>query len=504
MEFGSDILSLFTGTMPSIDNGAGSADFSGDSLDMIPLDIQPDAKIDLPTSDMEAPPKFDVHLDSYLSYSPAPSAPDSPPDAIEPDLFVPSDMDMLVNAGPVPMTENTVGASNTASRAPKTAKALKATQSAAVLPKATTQKKRGSKKKKGLPSTQGDAIVPVSQTTPETKKKRTHSAATESAASAMKQETSENGMANEQMSKKARRMQKNRESAMLSRQRKKEQFSTLEASHQQLVEANAILMADKENLQRRVSQLEVENQSLRKELNHIKFTTPAPSSVLSNFNKTTLMACLICVGLYVSPMASQQSLSISVSRGDAPSLTPIHHVGRTLQSVDAIPAETAVVTSLRSASRKNPRSQEVDHPRITDITSRFNLSSFDAIPSNHSKNKPVTGTDLVATGSDMDNVQQDWPVPPVFRLNNGLSSSQMKSIRKREDTSYFFCSEVQILSADKLNEDGVARMSMLIPAPDASTAGPKAGLNRTEPTLVQIDSNIVNYKAIQLSNNSSV
>jgi len=107
--------------------------------------------------------------------------------------------------------------------------------------------------------------------------------------------------------KKARRMQKNRESAAVSRKRKKEHLDTLEHSVQ-------VLTADKENLEKRVVELEVENTHLKGEVESMRerlavvgqqphagssssSSSSRPGSSLGSSSTTKLLACLLCVGL---------------------------------------------------------------------------------------------------------------------------------------------------------------------------------------------------------------
>jgi hypothetical protein len=112
-----------------------------------------------------------------------------------------------------------------------------------------------------------------------------------------------NGAGPEVVMKKARRMQKNRESAAVSRKRKKEHLDTLEHSVQ-------VLTADKENLEKRVVELEVENTHLKGEVesmrerlavvgqqSHAGSSSSRPGSSLGSSSTTKLLACLVCVGL---------------------------------------------------------------------------------------------------------------------------------------------------------------------------------------------------------------
>ena len=214
----------------------------------------------------------------------------------------------------------------------------------------------------------------------------------------------------------------------------------------------------------------------------------------------------------------------------APSLAPERYHsgrGRTLQSVpndDVVEMDTAIsATTIPAAAVGEERRvdridttsttpdrevqlrkdmQNMQH-QIEQIESHFNLSDFNAVDAPTAK-----GTDLVpanAGSSDMDSVHGEWPVPPVFRLRNGLTGRQMRSFRKRTDTSYVFCTEVQIISAASLNEDGVPRMSVFMPGPDATADETTTESNGTHTfNLVQVDCNVAGSKAIRLDGNSTV
>lgn len=502
MEFGSGIYSLFSGVEPSIDIGAGSAT---EDLPSSSIDLGLDVKTEIEDLDMAGASGIlelaDVdNLDSYLGYSPSLSPPDSPP-----DFHVPVDEQMDDSAaqfspqhkGGKPVPTSMPAAQPTAA-APTSGQARKA----------ATAKSDGSSDD-------------VPQSALESKSKRRAEPIDKQGA---------DGAPVDQTVKKARRMQKNRESAMLSRQRKKAHLDGLETTNKNLADENLRLRTDKEKLSQKVLHLEGENSALREEINRLKGlpSTASSTGVLTSFNgKTTLMACLMCFAFFGNPAGTlnnyRNGSPLALNRPHAPSLAPErYHTGRTLQSVadidemnTAVSANTipaAAVGEERRVDRIDTTSTTPDHEGQLrkdmqnvqhQIESHFNLSDFNAVDTPTAK-----GTDLVpanARSSDMDSVHGEWPVPPVFRLRNGLTGRQMRSFRKRTDTSYVFCTEVQIISAASLNEDGIPRMSVLMPGPDAAADETMTESNGTHTfNLVQVDCNVAGSKAIRLGGNRTV
>lgn len=508
MDFGASIFSLLGGPGAGIDfdDGAGCADLgvTAASIDDMGIDIDlkpslggtPDtssrtadvSKPAVPAVDPTEPgtapllqfageEDIDVDVESYFAYSPSLSPPESPPEFFVPHAAPLGPSKLGLSPGkPVPSVDTIDG----------------------------TGSDQLSVKSEPTPH-----AVPQIKTTPSTPPsgtKRRHGATKGSST----QSATTDGADDEQTVKKMRRMQKNRESAMLSRQRKKAHLDGLESSNAKLREENVRLTADKENLQQKVKSLEAENTQLREQL--AKHATLGSTGGLGAVSKTTLMACLLCFGLYANPMGpvtSTGSRSLSVTTREVPSLGSQFHVGRTLKSLDsratammAEPLRSNANPDVTPQSGGNGHEVAVSH---SDLRNHFNLSDYHPEVRSDGKPDASAGTDLVAAGSTsgMDSMQGDWTVPPVFRLRNGLTARQMRSFRKRTDTSYVFCTEVQIISAATLNEDGIPRMSVVMPAPESSPVG-NNGTSSQDFSMVQVDCNVAGSKAIQLSGNSTM
>lgn len=288
----------------------------------------------------------------------------------------------------------------------------------------------------------------------------------------------------EQLVKKARRMQKNRESAAVSRQKKKEHVETLERSVQALV-------VDKENLQKRVTELEGENKSLRDEVtelrNQLGSAAPRPKTgVLTSSVK--LMACLLCVGLVT---VSQGPASVSHEVVPLRSST----TGRTLKSFDA--------PILTSPSTRETRGDVQDRPSKTkqrDDEATLKHQRWIARHLNFSATRrdkgdaSDTGTDLVAV-----NVQEmsEDRGPPILRLGTSYGPALFESVQQRPDHSYVFCTEMQMVAAQQLAPDGVPRMSLIMPTPDTvAAATPAKNGSLPAVSLLQVDCAVEDSKFV--------
>lgn len=314
--------------------------------------------------------------------------------------------------------------------------------------------------------------------------------------------------------KKQRRMQKNRESAMLSRQRKKAHLEGLEKENQKLVVENSSLVKDKENLHAKVKSLETENTKLREELSQAR-GHPSTSTVLGALNgngkTTTLMMCLLCFGLFGSPGSLLQPQSSTTSLHANTS----ERMGRTLKTVDVLhrPATLApprshvpAVEVPKTEMQNVPKTEMQVHQQIDlhqQLVGRLKtLTKFEMERTNPSEGSIPSGTDLVpSSGSSVEQMQQEWQIPPVFRLDHGLTAPQIRSITKRSDTSYVFCTEVQMIAAATLNPDGIPRMSVVMPTPDSK---PTSINGNQSVSMIQVDCNVAESRAIRLSTNSSV
>lgn len=127
--------------------------------------------------------------------------------------------------------------------------------------------------------------------------------------------------------KRQQRMMKNRESACLSRKRKKEYLTALEKKLEQYTTENEKLKSENENLKKAISALQSENSKLRKVL---------PSGVLKG--STIMLGVLLLLSLNLGPLLSiikdpSYSNNIQHMTGRGLSQSSVHH-GRTLLSYD--------------------------------------------------------------------------------------------------------------------------------------------------------------------------
>lgn len=347
--------------------------------------------------------------------------------------------------------------------------------------------------------------------------------------------------------KRQRRMAKNRESASLSRKRKKEYVETLEHSIAELV-------GDKEKLAKRVSELEQENKKLREQLGKqdpqklLKMNNGLPKS------STMLCAALLCFGfvaLQQSPSSTMSTRYSSVLNRMQPRSLHSLNQGEVMssfgRSLKAVPASDAVMTD-KSSRVRNVRSSR--NPRQGEPAASTSISVGDALDSHslleHSRRLArlndsdpsrvlSTSTELVLGGGstsggngDMKHMGSDDGAdvftPPLLRLRSeGARDYLFGSIPRRADTSYVYCMEAQMVAAETLGEDGVMRMAMVIPTleedvPTADTSSQSAAGNRrassqsTNATrdsdasfsVLQIDCNVKGSKVVRVAQNTSV
>jgi hypothetical protein len=311
------------------------------------------------------------------------------------------------------------------------------------------------------------------------------------------------GQPGEQVVKKARRMQKNRASAAVSRQRKKQHLEGMAQTLQ-------TLEADKENLTNRVTELETENRALRDEVATLRLhqgaeggggypaKSPPRSAALSSSIK--LMACLLCVGL----VSMAQGPSYSPISRDVASLRSTSSVGhgRTLKSIRREVVSPPVgVVSTGSASKTRDRSEPnaeqtdsdggwlLDHQRW--IAQHLNLTAGGDTDGQAGAD---TGTDLATVSAQ--EMGQGRGDPPVLRLGTSYGPAMFESVRRRPDHSYVFCTEVQMIAAERLADDGVPRMSLIMPTPDATTVSPAKNGSAPAVSLLQVDCSIERSKLV--------
>lgn len=86
-------------------------------------------------------------------------------------------------------------------------------------------------------------------------------------------------------------------------------------------------------------------------------------------------------------------------------------------------------------------------------------------------------------------------------------TSLFEAIPRRDDTSYVYCIEAQMVGAQRLGDDGIPRMSLIIPTVEDSTtsATNTGGANRnlSSTDVLHIDCNVVSSKVVTISGNGS-
>lgn len=114
-----------------------------------------------------------------------------------------------------------------------------------------------------------------------------------------------------QLSKKQQKMLKNRQSSSLSRQRKKEYVSTLEAQLSEAAQKNNALIKENEALRTKVKLLEKENQLLLHSKPQGLLTPPRTPAMLA-------IVLFVTVGLMLTPLRTMMTGSVEVEHESAP------------------------------------------------------------------------------------------------------------------------------------------------------------------------------------------
>ena len=175
------------------------------------------------------------------------------------------------------------------------------------------------------------------------KKKRTSSA--KARTSKTPTESLDNDTLVDKLVKKQQRMQRNRESASLSRQRRKEYMASLETRYNQLV-------SDHQKDQLSIQRLTAENEALRRENQQLREALKPTAGYAKPVAATAsvLMVCFLCFGLFNSA-----SLGTVSNRGEMALSAPVSmRAGRSLQSVRPQSTELAL-SSLPMTPREVPK-----------------------------------------------------------------------------------------------------------------------------------------------------
>jgi len=268
----------------------------------------------------------------------------------------------------------------------------------------------------------------------------------------------------EQSAKKQRRMLKNRESACLSRKRKKEYVETLEKQ----VSDSA---HERESMINRISALENENARLKLELDEYRAGRKPRNPVTTAAATTTcVLAFLALFSLFASPTAPPALPT--ASRALAP-------LGRPLKPVES---------SVSQAVQLRVSAQET---RVDDMEAWRQLQRAKLLDSE---------TENTSTDVTLPSAEQNSTMLPVFRLSADYNAAMLHSLQRRPDTAYVLCTEVRVLSASSPSD--TPRLSLIMPAPRIQTPAKNETLFTGD--AVQIDCDILQSTPMTVNSNSSM
>ena len=297
--------------------------------------------------------------------------------------------------------------------------------------------------------------------------------------------------------------------------------------------AMAALRQENQQYRARLAGAEKENRALRLKLQEYANKPPTVSNANTSSHMpsrtagTALLACMACVALFGSPIApfsgSNNLGGGNHGAGGAASLNAKHHFSRTLKSVGTVErASPQLITPVRrtkmieSASLQSrdsqPKIQELvapdmaspHQPSCNGEDCSKNAKTVDTTPldgwleanearlisqlnstivpstqatalAKRIEQQTAAGTEVATVdGSTADRASHppgSAGLPPSCRLDGGFNPSILSTVRRKPDTSYVFCTEVQFISA-VAGTDGRPRISLVMPA---SKLGKHAG-----------------------------
>ncbi|EDQ92534.1 uncharacterized protein MONBRDRAFT_22289 [Monosiga brevicollis MX1] len=307
--------------------------------------------------------------------------------------------------------------------------------------------------------------------------------------------------------KKERRMLKNRESASLSRKRKKEYLETLE---HQLHDAQQQLG----RAQHQIQQLQNDNHVLREQLaNYHGFVNSQPSlqQQFAAFASqrpartaaaTVMLAALLCVAFVGAPGSNL------LLRGVEGPTSPMAVTGgawhaRTLQAAQKVPLLAHVHNA--PSDTVYPLGLHHDH-----LTSSLRDGPPRAMPSNMLNPLLKMHEHALEERMMLDGVRIPTPEPghqslvdpeeeeldgvPTLRIGHNQRDALETTVHRKDDTSYIFCTEVKVISAQAASSR--SRLSLIVPTTtldDLDNEGEAAH-------LMQIDCDVVGTKLIATEN----
>lgn len=279
--------------------------------------------------------------------------------------------------------------------------------------------------------------------------------------------------------KKHRRMLKNRQSASLSRRRKKEYLENLEEQNNALAEENARLKDlltrqggnsnSSEELKKqrlRLQQLETENATLRKQLAAATASKASGASGPGMKTGTALMMCMLCFALF-SGIATPPS-----QRNSA--LAP-HFAGRTLQGVTpAVVRPTRMLLEAAASKDDSETPSALSRPsavvpvkkqRFSNETTILDDTEVevyeDGSTSLERKSANQTSGDLDMI-TDMLSFSEDSSIMHSmanYKLSGGFPAFIKEMVSNTPKSSYVLCSECVFLKGSSPNE-----LSLIMPS----------------------------------------
>merc|ERR1712137_260083 len=253
-------------------------------------------------------------------------------------------------------------------------------------------------------------------------------------------------MDEEKQLKKQRRLIKNRESAQLSRQKKKQYVEDLE------IKVNR-LTAEANNLRAQVNNLSTTNQQLEEQVNYLQtfiknqgHEVPAPPQTHS-FNKNTAATAGICMFVILF------SFGLFFSAGSAPgAIAPIDftpqrvYTGRTLAEFPEIELQNEVPQiSAKRCGREFDDLPEPKRPRVE-------LLDKDDVDSD--------------SGYWIEEEPLDFGIPEKPYHSQIVVSQSSSEIKPQENNTFIYCSEAHQITTPIQSEetDGAPVITILLPA----------------------------------------
>lgn len=335
--------------------------------------------------------------------------------------------------------------------------------------------------------------------------------------------------------KKQRRMMKNRESASLSRLRKKEFVDTLE---QELHDVKN----ERDNLKKSLQESQAENYRLREELNQLRARSSSekPSAWATSSITTgtsVFMICLFCFSFFTAPGSFLASRPLLHPPSDS-----LHTPGRTLLEVPVSDVQLSWRTDISKepAVRSVPALSPHRLVRAEENTGVIRSSGAVAVPRTHHMSTEETITALgnatrkltvyekkmaqmlsqINSSMDEDGFEgsrelahvtadaDGYLALPTYKIGHAFRLPLLSQVHRRADTSYFYCTEVQPMFASTSPPSGSkTRVSLLMPLP-STTGSPVSDEPLNEDydnmkSILQVDCSVIATNSYHIRSNTS-